>query len=291
MNQCIQTLEVSENLQGLRGFCILSFKYPSMKKIKHHRLPLWQFDNLSNKKEIRHYVSGREGGMSDGELGELNLSYKVGDDPEKVAQNRKLLAEEFTLESAKLVFPVQTHSNHVRLVYADTLAESLDDTDAIVTNEKGILISVMSADCVPVLLYDPVTQAVAAIHAGWRGTMAAIVSETIALMQKEFGSEPSSFLAAIGPSICDEVYEVGEEVIRAVEKLYGTKNGIISREENGKGYCNLWEANRILLLRAGVKPENIEVAGLCTYKNADQFFSARKSGNKAGRFAAGIMLV
>lgn len=262
-----------------------------MKKIQNHSLPLWQFEALAHEKNIRHYVSGREGGRSEGELGALNLSYKVGDDPLKVTQNRQLLASEFSIAPDKLIFPVQTHSNHVKRVNANTSSESLEDTDAIVTNEKEILVSVMSADCVPVLLYDPVKQAVAAIHAGWRGTMAAIVSETIALMQKEFGSDPSSFLAAIGPSICDEVYEVGEEVIRAVEKLYGSKNGIISREQDGKGFCNLWEANRIQLLRAGVKAENIEVAGLCTYKNADLFFSARKSGNKAGRFAAGIMLV
>jgi hypothetical protein len=241
-------------------------------------------------KEIRHYVSSREGGESTGELGGLNLSYKVGDDPEKVRLNRAKLAEAFEINPSHLVFPIQTHSSTIQIVNANSLTVPWEDTDALMTNEKGILISVMSADCVPVLLYDPIGKAVAAIHAGWRGTMGEIVRKTVEKMTVVFGTKASDLIAGIGPSISAEVYEVGEEVIKAVEKVYGHKEGIIIQEEHGKGFCNLWEANRLQLLKAGVLPSCIEVAGICTYKNADQFFSARKSGNKAGRFAAGIML-
>jgi len=117
-----------------------------------------------------------------------------------------------------------------------------------------------------------------------------IVRFTIEKMKLEFGSEPSNIWAGIGPSISDEVYEVGEEVLNAVKKVYGSTNGIISREQNGKGYCNLWEANRKQLLIAGLKESNIELAEICTYKNSEHFFSYRKDGAKAGRFAAGLML-
>lgn len=261
-----------------------------MDKVFLNNLPLWQFVNLSRQRGISHFVSGREGGYSEGELGGLNLSYKVGDDPGLVTQNRQSLAKAFSVDAHRLIFPVQTHSSNIKVVGTTTSAEALEDTDALITKEKGVVISVMSADCVPVLLYDPAKAVVAAIHAGWRGTMAEIVRKTIGKMNAEFGSVPETLMAAIGPSICGEVYEVGEEVIHAVEKVYGTKEGIISREQNGKGYCNLWEANRLQLIKTGVAAENIELAGICTYKSADLFFSARKSGNKAGRFAAGIML-
>jgi YfiH family protein len=149
----------------------------------------------------------------------------------------------------------------------------------------------MSADCVPVLLYDPVKGAVGAVHAGWKGTVGKIVTATVKAMQEMFGTNPKDLKAGIGPSICPEVYEVGEEVIEAAVKAFGTKEGLITHENGqGKGYFNLWEANRIQLLSMGVPADAIEVAGICTYRQSHQFFSARKSGNRAGRFAAGIML-
>jgi YfiH family protein len=262
-----------------------------MFKSPHHKLPLWQFDKFSGIRNLQHFVSCKAGGYSENGFGELNLSYKVGDDPKRVDRNRSRLAEVFGISSEKIIFPVQTHSNHIKIVTASTKAEDIEDTDAILTNEKGIMISVMSADCVPVLLYDHEKKVAAAIHAGWRGTMAEIVKLTVEKMKDVFDTKPSSIRAGIGPSISDEVYEVGEEVIKAVEKVYGSKEGIISREQNGKGFCNLWEANRIQLVKAGVLPGNIEVAGICTYKNSDTFFSYRKDGVKAGRFAAGLMMV
>jgi copper oxidase (laccase) domain-containing protein len=110
-------------------------------------------------------------------------------------------------------------------------------------------------------------------------------------MQKKFHTEPADLLVGIGPSICPDVYEVGEEVINAAVNAFGAKQNLITRENGqGKGYFNLWEANRLQLLSLGVKPDSIEIAGICTYQHSDQFFSARKSSNQAGRFAAGIML-
>jgi polyphenol oxidase len=176
-------------------------------------------------------------------------------------------------------------------VQSGTTQDEIKDTDALITTSKGLCISVMSADCVPVLLYDPVKRAIGAVHAGWRGTVSKILTLTVQAMLQHYGTQPADLVAAIGPSICPEVYEVGEEVIMAVEQTFGTKDSLITRENGpGKGHFNLWEANRIQLLALGVKSENIEVAGICTYQHSDEFFSARRSGNRAGRFSAGILL-
>jgi len=253
-------------------------------------IPLWQFELFTKQATIQHFISGREGGFSNGEFGSLNLSYMVGDDTSLVLKNRSAIANAFGIEVSKFIIPTQTHTNTCKIITSATKQEELENVDAVITNEKGILIAVMSADCVPILLYDQEKQVVAAVHAGWRGTVAEILKKTVETMQHSFGSNTTSIIAGIGPSISDEVYEVGEEVMKGVDKVYGTMEGIISNEKNGKGFCNLWEANRIQLLKLGVKEENIEVAGICTYSNSSDFFSYRKFGTKAGRFAAGIML-
>jgi hypothetical protein len=254
-------------------------------------LKLWQFNNLSRYTQIKHFVSGRSGGVSEGEIGSLNLSFRAGDTSQNVQENRRRLAYSLGISPDQLFFPAQTHSIHVKKVEPSTLSDSLTDTDALITNSPGICICVMSADCVPILLYDPEKEAVGAVHAGWRGTVGKIVTATVQAMQQAFGTNPADLIAGIGPSICPEVYQVGEEVIEAVLQTFGnTANLITNQNGEGKGYFNLWEANRIQLLSLGVRPTSIEVAGICTYQQSDQFFSARKSGNRAGRFAAGILV-
>lgn len=239
---------------------------------------------------INHFVSERSGGISAGEIGTLNLSFSAGDHPENVKENRRRIAQAMGVVPQRLIFPSQTHSNTVQIVDEDTLPGQLTQTDALITNTPGICICVMSADCVPILLYDPVNRAVGAVHAGWRGTVSKILTLTIQAMQAHFGSQPGNIIAGIGPSICPQVYEVGPEVISAVEQAYNTDELIAGKNGQGKGFLNLWEANRIQLLQSGVPAHAIEIAGVCTYTESDRFFSARKSGNKAGRFAAGIVM-
>ncbi len=127
------------------------------------------------------------------------------------------------------------------------------------------------------------------MHAGWRGTVSKILEKTVEAMKKEFGTNPSDLVAGIGPSISPEIYEVGQEVIDAAENAFGNITSMVYRRE-GKTFFNLWEANKFQLISKELNPENIEVAGICTYQNADKFFSARKSKNKAGRFGAGIVI-
>lgn len=252
-------------------------------------LQLWQFHNLSSIRGLTHYVSGKKGGCSTGDKEGLNLSFLVGDNKESVACNRKILADALGVPATRLIFPVQTHSCNVGVVGRED--DIFENTDALITNTPGLCISVMSADCVPVLLADPVKRVIGAVHAGWKGTVGKVASNTVRAMAERYGSRPSDIVAAIGPSISPKVYEVGEEVIAAVVQAFGSKEGLVERvTEDGKGYLNLWEANRRQLTEAGVREENIEVAGICTYENPEDFFSARRSANKAGRFAAGILL-
>ena len=250
---------------------------------------LYQFQNLSQFTQIKHFVSTRQGGVSTGEKSSLNLSFKVGDKPENVIENRRLLAVELEIQPEYLIFPEQTHSSNVQVVKTVLDIENLSNTDAVITNVPQLCLSVMSADCVPILLFDSKRNAIAAIHAGWRGTVADIVTKTIQLMNQEYGTQSIDIYAAIGPSISAEVYEVGVEVIDAVNALLGYTEGLIQLKEGGKGMLNLWETNKQLLIRTGVLAENIEVAGICTFKNSEQFFSYRKSA-ETGRFAAGICL-
>lgn len=251
---------------------------------------LFHFNNLDSFKSIRHFISGRKGGQSKGELGELNLSFKVGDDAENVKANRACIAQALGIDPGKLVFPAQTHSSNIAEVTAQNYSDFFNNTDALVTNVPGICISVMSADCVPVLLYDPSSRSVAAIHAGWRGTVAGIVPRAIEVMQQRYNADPSKMIAGIGPSICGDVYEVGEEVAREFSNVFDNIAGVVKPKDNGKFLVDLWEANKRMLLQIGLEERNIEIAGICTYTNADDYFSARRSANKAGRFGAGIML-
>jgi YfiH family protein len=148
----------------------------------------------------------------------------------------------------------------------------------------------MSADCVPVLLYDREKKVIAAIHAGWKGTVNGIVDKVVSAMKKEFGCLPGNIRAGIGPSICAASYEVGPEVIAQFREKVPDTEKLFSNFHGEKAHVDLWEANRAWLLRQGVPEENIEVAGICTFQNPGRFFSARYFKNRTGRFAACIAL-
>ena len=254
-------------------------------------LTLFQFQNLASQTGISHFVSSRSGGVSNGDTGELNLSFRVEDKPENVKENRRKLAQALQVRPELLFFPAQTHSCNIKLVKAETKQEDLEDTDALITDTPGICIAVMSADCVPILLYDTKNRVGAAIHAGWRGTVSKIAAKTIVMMQEKFSTMPENILAGIGPSICREAYEVGEDVIAEVENSYSSTGDILfSSLIPGKAYLDLWNANKLQLIDSGIPENSVEVSEICTFKNSDLFFSARKSKNKTGRFAAGIII-
>lgn len=258
-----------------------------MKSTNFNNLTIYQFQQFSLLNEITHFVSTRQGGVSQGNCSSLNLGYNTNDLAENVQKNREILAKTF---STSFNFPQQTHKNHVQIVTKDNHSTFFEDTDALITNEPTLGIAVLFADCVPVLVYDPEKKVVAVIHAGWRGTVAKIVEKTIEKMVAVFNCNPTNILAGIGPSISPHVYEVGTEVIVEVEKAFGSKTPFITNEqENGKAHLNLWECNKQCLLNTGVLEKNIQIAGICTQKNADTFFSVRANAD-TGRFALGVFI-
>ena len=168
------------------------------------------------------------------------------------------------------------------------MLEELQDVDAVVTHLKDFCLCVSTADCVPILLYDRVKEVIAAIHAGWRGTVGRIVEKTLDVMKSQYGTEGEDVMACIGPSISLESFEVGDEVYAAFEEAGFDMSRIARKYE--KWHLDLWEANRLQLLAHGVLPEHIEVAGICTYQNHEDFFSARRLGIKSGRILSGIQI-
>lgn len=256
-----------------------------MKREKINGLNLWQFDILAQQTQIRHFVTDRFT-VDRGE--EFTLSLSSHPDRQFVLSNREALAGAMKILPQRIVFPSQVHETRIVTVDLKTSKEDVVATDALITNTKGVCICVMSADCVPILLYDTRNNVVAAVHSGWRGTVARILEKTLNRMRSDFGTEGEDLLCGIGPSVSQESYEVGEEVIASVESAFGSGSDLLVFHDTSKAKLDLWKANTIQLLEFGVYPEQIEVSDLCTVKNNSYFFSARKGDS--GRFAAGILL-
>jgi hypothetical protein len=256
-----------------------------MKKAPINGLKLWQFENLAQLHTIQHFVTDR---ISHSPENEFTLSFSSSPDKNYIQENRSRLALAMGVENSRLYFPSQVHKTRIVHVTEATSKEDLQETDALITNRTGICIAVMSADCVPILIYDKKNKAVGAVHSGWRGTVAKILDKTLQEMQQSFGTKGEDVYAGIGPSVSQDVYEVGEEVILEVRQTFGHKNDLIVPLPNNKAKLDLWKANKVQLVEFGVAPSRIEISDLCTVKNNNHFFSARKGDT--GRFAAGIMM-
>ncbi len=249
-------------------------------------LNLWEFESLAKEDSIKHFVTDRTG-LHKGT--EFTLSYSSTPDRDAVVANRNLLALAMGVRENELYLPSQVHKTKIVEVTRRTKKEDLMETDALISAERNRCIAVMAADCVPILLYDKKNKAIGAVHSGWRGSVARILEKTLHEMQARFGTRGDQLLAAIGPSVSQASYEVGEEVVQAVNSSFGLNNNLMIPQNNNKAKLDLWKANELQLLEFGVASANIEVANLCTIINNDHFFSARKGD--AGRFAAGIVLL
>lgn len=249
-----------------------------------NNLHLWQFGNLARENAIDHFVTDRSSLNGP----EFTMSLSSTPDRDLVTSNRKYVAEAMNVPEDRLYLPSQVHGTRIVNVDSDIKREMLMETDALICNQTGICIAVMSADCVPILLLDKDNGAVAAVHSGWRGTVARIVERTLYEMQGLFGTKGENIVAGIGPSVSQEYYDVGEEVIEAVGRSFDKKDPLLVRQANGKARLDLWMANKIQLTEFGVPAGQIEISNLCTVKHNNYFFSARKGDR--GRFAAGIVL-
>ncbi|VBB48210.1 conserved hypothetical protein [uncultured Paludibacter sp.] len=251
---------------------------------------------LSQFKEINHFTSTRNSGVSEGNFSSLNLGLYSTDKQEFIQENFNLLFNFTGIKPEQLFIPHQTHSDEIIVIDEDFLTKTretqqflLYGKDGLITKISDIYIGVTTADCVPILIYDPKQKAVAAVHAGWRGTCSKILSKTIEKMQSEFNSHPDDLFAVFGPSISVDVYNVGNELVDEFQKTgFDTKE--IFQLKDGKYHLDLWKANRNLLLEKGLKKENIEISGHCTFSEPDKFFSARKLGIKSGRMISVIGL-
>lgn len=265
---------------------------------KINSLSIWFFENLLRYERIGHFVSTRNGGHSNPPYDSLNLSFNVGDDPDKVLKNRKLLAGTLGIPLTNLTTAKQIHDGHVKIV-SDALRGkgstnykgAINATDAMVTNAPNICLMILLADCVPILFCDPSKRVIGVAHAGWKGTLRFVAHNTVKVLREHFGCSPQDIVVGIGPSIGPCCYQVRQEVLSQVEHVLGTRQDCIRHESaNGKGYFDLWTANLKQLLQAGIPEKNIEMAETCTSHHPNLFFSHRHEKGKTGRFGAGIVI-
>lgn len=267
-------------------------------KESENGLRLFHFPLFNKQENLVHFSTTRYGGIGKGSYASLNLGEYCGDEPEAVQWNRKQLCQALSIPDVGLYVANQVHGSEIAFLDEmffslpeENRIKSLYGVDALITRMPGVCVAVATADCVPVILYAPDKKVVAAVHAGWRGTVSQIAGKVALRLINEFQCCPAEILAGIGPSICKERFEVGEEVADSFRTAGFDMNRILSRNaETNKPHIDLWEANRLQLLNAGVLPGNIEIAGLCTYTRSEDFFSARRQGINCGRMLTGISL-
>lgn len=260
--------------------------------------PVLQFSIFNQTDMVKHGFSTRLGGVSTGIYASMNLGQSRGDDPEKVQRNYRIIADTIGVSTEWMVCSDQTHTTNVKVVTKEDAGKGLlhpkdyQDIDGLITNVPGLCLVTYYADCVPLLFLDPVQKVIASSHSGWRGTVGHMGEITIQKMQSEFGCRPEHILAAIGPSICQDCYEVSEDVIQQFQQAFPENiwADLYYRKENGKYQLNLWKANEWILLNSGILPEHLAVTNLCTCCNSDLLFSHRASHGKRGTLAAFLAL-
>ncbi|MBR6407307.1 MAG: peptidoglycan editing factor PgeF [Clostridia bacterium] len=253
------------------------------------------YDSMKN---IRHCFSTRLGGVSEGIFESMNLSFGRGDSDENVRENYRRLCAAVGFDFDGIVFSAQDHNTYVRRVgrkhRGNGIARprDMESVDGIMTNESGVVLTTHFADCIPLYFVDQKRHAIALSHAGWRGTAGRIGRVTVERMKEEFGTEPDDLICAIGPGVCRSCYEVDDDCaanFRALGEIDHER--CIVKGQNGKPHLDLWEINREILIAAGVKPEKITVAGICTCCNSDELFSHRASHGQRGGLAAMMEMI
>ena len=256
------------------------------------------YPGLEAEKEFLHGFSTRLGGVSKEHLYSMNLSFARGDKEENVRENFQRIAHAVGFSEEKMVFTHQTHTTNVRKVTEEDWGKGFSkerdysDVDGLITNVPQTVLTTFYADCVPIYLVDPVKKAIGLCHSGWRGTVGKISQMTIARMQEEYGSDPKDILAAVGPSICQNCYEVSGDVIEQFQDSFHEKywKELFYQKENGKYQLNLWKANEIILEEAGITKEHISVTDICTCCNPQLLYSHRASKGQRGNLAAFLMI-
>lgn len=296
---------------GSRGTCQLGFDRDNKE------MAYFTFASLERTGIVEHFFTTRYGGVSSGFLSSLNFSYSQGDTKENVDENYRRAAAHIGMTSGDIVCSQQTHTTNVRRVTAADKGKGVvcgrdyTDVDGLITNERGIILATFYADCVPLFVVDPVNRAIGLSHSGWRGTVGKMGKVTLDKMREAYGTRPEEVRVAIAPSICQNCYEVSEDVASAFGEAflrddakageylvryrqdYGwqdIENCLMVQKENGKYQLNLWYANYRVFRDAGVPDRHIEVTDVCTCCNPRLLFSHRASKGKRGNLGAFMML-
>lgn len=259
---------------------------------------LLRYPALEQTGVVKHCFTTKLGGVSEGIFATMNLSFTRGDRPEAVEENYKRLASVLGVSCDRFVFSDQTHTTNVLVVTEADAGKGLvkerdySDIDGLITNVPGLVLSTFYADCVPLYFVDVKNKAIGLSHSGWRGTVARMGKVTVEAMQREYGTKPEELVCAIGPSICQDCYEVSRDVAEAfMEEFRGHESRILIDKKNGKYQLNLWEANMQVLLDAGVEAANISCTGICTCCNEKLLFSHRATNGKRGNLGAFLTLL
>ncbi len=241
---------------------------------------------------VKHGFSTRLGGVSKGDCASMNISMHRGDDPRAVEKNRRRIAAAIGVSPENMVYAQQTHTTNVAVAAQADAGRSFPDTDGMITDVPGLCLVTFYADCVPLYFVDPIRRAIGLSHSGWRGTVNKMANVTVSRMREAFGSRPEEIIAVVGPSICQDCYEVGEDVILAFKENYRRDcwEELFYQKENGKYQLDLWKANEYNFLEAGIRKDLIAVTNLCTCCNPDLLFSHRVSGWKRGNLSAFLAL-
>jgi YfiH family protein len=245
---------------------------------------------------VAHGFTTRLGGRGKAPYDTLNLAFHVGDAPDTVIANRQVVCRTLGAHMENLVSAQQVHGTNIRIVSADdagkgafTYNTAIPDTDGLITNLPELLLATFYADCVPIFILDPVHKVIGSVHAGWKGTVGRIGALAIDKMRAAFGSNPRDCLVGIGPSIGPRCYEVDDPVIARFQDEFGQHDQILESSSNGRAKLNLWQANRQIMAEAGILPQNIELANICTCCNPDTLFSYRGEKGTTGRMGAFII--
>lgn len=253
------------------------------------------FPILEEQKAVNHLFTTRMGGASEGIYSTMNLSYTRGDKKEAVDENYRRVASTLHCRVDDIVCSDQTHTTNLRVVSGRdcgkgvTKEKDYSDVDGLLTDEPGIYLATFFADCVPLYFVDIKKKAIALAHSGWRGTVARMGQCVVEKMREIYGTDPGDLLAVVGPSICQECYEVSEDVASAFATAFpkpGQERELLDDKGGGKYQLDLWRANEIILTEAGIPREQIQVTDLCTCHNAACLFSHRASHGQRGNLGA-----
>lgn len=230
-----------------------------------------------------HGFTQRAGGVSVAPYDTMNVGFKWGDDPSAVIENRHRVLQ--ASGARTLFFAKQVHGCDVAVVSDDSQPEAFatKEADATLTTRPGVAVAVIVADCVPLLLADPATGSCAAVHAGWRGTVANVAGRAVEQLQLSAGVQPRELIAVLGPSIGPCCFEVGQDVVEGLSQCLPDRSDLFKEGPRGRPHADLWQANVALLLRAGLVKSNVDVLGQCTHCQPQRFFSFRRDGSLTGQ--------